>query len=398
MTFIFYILAALLIFLSYRSFRGGINYLNYFQQELAKPRSEFTPFASVIVPCKGLDQGLKENLEALLIQDYPEYEVIFVVDDPDDAAIPVIREVSPDANIVAAGKAAKSGQKVENLRESVLHAAPASTVLVFADSDARPSRDWLRHLVAPLQDDNVGVATGYRWFISTRPGLASELRSVWNASIASSLGPGLNNQFCWGGSTAIRRETFERLDIRGKWYGTVSDDFVLARAVRDAGRVIYFVPQALTASVDDCTLRELFEFTTRQIKLTRVYAPRLWKMLFFSSGLFSVVMLSAVPLAIFSGNGVAVGAAIFTFITVSVLSIGKAWLRLKAVRLVMKEYEKELRGQAVPQLTLWLLTPLLFFYNSAAALISRRIKWRGTSYLLVSATETRVLQRGRDAQ
>jgi hypothetical protein len=121
-------------------------------------------------------------------------------------------------------------------------------------------------------------------------------------------------------------------------------------------------------------------------------------MLFFSSGLFSVVMLSAVPLAIFSGNGVAVGAAIFTFITVSVLSIGKAWLRLKAVRLVMKEYEKELRGQAVPQLTLWLLTPLLFFYNSAAALFSRRIKWRGTSYLLVSATETRVLQRGRDAQ
>jgi cellulose synthase/poly-beta-1,6-N-acetylglucosamine synthase-like glycosyltransferase len=341
---------------------------------------------------------LKENLEALLIQDYPEYEVIFVVDDPDDAAIPVIREVSPDANIVAAGKAAKSGQKVENLRESVLHAAPASTVLVFADSDARPSRDWLRHLVAPLQDDNVGVATGYRWFISTRPGLASELRSVWNASIASSLGPGLNNQFCWGGSTAIRRETFERLDIRGKWYGTVSDDFVLARAVRDAGRVIYFVPQALTASVDDCTLRELVEFTTRQIKLTRVYAPRLWKMLFFSSGLFSVVMLSAVPLAIFSGNGVAVGAAIFTFITVSVLSIGKAWLRLKAVRLVMKEYEKELRGQAVPQLTLWLLTPLLFFYNSAAALFSRRIKWRGTSYLLVSATETRVLQRGRDAR
>ena len=91
---LFYILAILLIFLSYKSFRGGVDYLDYFKSELVKPRSEFMPFASIIVPCKGLDDGLRENLSVLLEQEYPDYEVIFVVDDRNDAAAPIIEEVS----------------------------------------------------------------------------------------------------------------------------------------------------------------------------------------------------------------------------------------------------------------------------------------------------------------
>src|SRR4030095_4067400 len=94
MILVFYILAALLIFLSYRSLRGGIDYLNYFKKELARPKSHFEPFATVIAPCKGLDDGLKENLAALLEQNYPAYEVIFVVDDEGDHATDVIRSVS----------------------------------------------------------------------------------------------------------------------------------------------------------------------------------------------------------------------------------------------------------------------------------------------------------------
>jgi len=84
MTFVFYILAAMLVFLSYRSLRGGIDYLDYFKKELAKPPSDYAPFATVIAPCKGMDDGLEENLAALLEQDYPNYEVIFVVDDKND--------------------------------------------------------------------------------------------------------------------------------------------------------------------------------------------------------------------------------------------------------------------------------------------------------------------------
>lgn len=388
MIFVFYIFAALLIYLSFKSLRGGIEYLKFFQHELAKPFSGFTPFATVIVPCKGLDEGLRENLSTLLVQNYPDHEVIFVVDDPDDEAVPVIRTLSSAVKLVVAPKAKDSSQKVENLREAVLHASDSSDVFVFVDSDARPSKDWLRHLVAPLADEHIGVATGYRWFISSRPSFSSELRSVWNASIASALGPGPNNQFCWGGSTAIKREVFERLGIRDKWHGTVSDDFVLAKFVRRAGLPIIFVPQALTASIENCTFRELFEFTTRQMKLTRVYAPKLWALSFFGSGLFSSVTIAAF-LAVFVG-GWTTAAAVVTIFAVSLLSIAKAWLRLKAARLVLTQHRESLRKQALWQLTLWPVTQFLYFYNCSVAAMSRRMAWRGIEYELVSADKTAV--------
>ena len=392
---LFYILAILLIFLSYKSFRGGVNYLNYFKSELAKPQCNFTPFVSIIAPCKGLDDGLSENLKALVEQEYPECEVIFVVDDKSDHAVPVIKNIlGINAKLIVAEKTEESSQKIENLREAVLHVSERSEVFVFVDSDARPSKDWLRNLVAPLENKDLGASTGYRWFISKTPGFASEMRSVWNASVASALGKNMKSNFCWGGSTAIRRDVFERLDVREKWRGTVSDDFTLTRVLNDAGLPIFFVPMALTASIENCTFRELLEFTTRQMKITRVYRPNLWKLSFFGSGVFNAVWIWSVLILIFStANSFAFWAAAATFILVSIFSIGKSWLRLIAVRLVLAEYEKELNRQFWPQNTLWLLTPALFFYNAFAAWVSRRMTWRGTTYELKSARETVIISR-----
>lgn len=405
----FYIFAALLIYLSYKSFRGGIDYLNYFKQELARPPSEFMPFATVIAPCKGIDEGLEQNLAALIEQDYPAYEVIFVVDDQRDSAVPVIDEIvsrndaepqSFDARssadpplfrlvsskLVVAPTAVQSSQKVENLREAVLHADHRSKAFVFVDSDARPAKDWLRSLVAPLSDESIGAASGYRWFLSVKPTFASELRSAWNASIASALGPNVKSNFCWGGSTAILRKTFERIDMRENWKGTLSDDFAVTRTLNEAGLPIHFVPRALIPSIESCSMRECLEFTTRQMKITRVYMAHLWLLSFFGSGLFTFVILSSILIAVFSKqNTELVWAALATLVIVSVFSVGKAWLRLKAVRKVIPSVSK----QTFAQLTLWLLSPPLFLLNSILALLSRRLKWRGITYELVSPTRTR---------
>ena len=399
MLIVFYIFAALLIWFSYKSFRGGFAYLNYFRAELSKPPSDYTPFATIIVPCRGVDDGMGENLARVVEQSYPDYEVIFVVDDEADTAVGVIRNVSRKAakdakkiKLIVAPKTDGSSQKVENLREAVLHAAPESEVFVFADSNARPSKDWLRNLLAPLQNPKVGAATGYRWFISKKPTFGSEMRSVWNASIASALGPNRRSNFCWGGSMAIRRDTFEKISVRERWHGTLSDDFAVTRAVKDAGLDIYFVPQALIASVEDCSFHETLEFTTRQMKITRVYATHLWAISFFGSGLFTFVMLSAFLLVIFSrSNGVAVIASLVAIILVSFFSIGKSWLRLKAVRLVLSEYDRQLRTQNFTQNTLWLLSPPLFLFNAIMATVSRRITWRGIRYELKSPTETVII-------
>jgi cellulose synthase/poly-beta-1,6-N-acetylglucosamine synthase-like glycosyltransferase len=286
----------------------------------------------------------------------------------------------------------ESGQKVENLREAVLHVSDESRVFVFADSDARPSRDWLRYLVAPLQDEGVGATTGYRWFISKSPSFASEMRSVWNASIASALGPDSSSNFCWGGSTAIRRETFERLDIREKWRGTLSDDFTLSHVVNGDGLPIIFVPQALTASVENCTLPELLEFTTRQMKITRVYAAPLWVMSLVGTGLFNIVMIAAFLIVVLSRqNDLAVYLSLATLALVTFFSIGKAWLRLNAAKLALTKYKREVDRQFWSQNTLWLISPALFFCNSLAALLSRRLTWRGITYELKSPRETVII-------
>ena len=407
MILVFYFFAALLVWLSFKSFHGGIAYLSYFKRELAKPPSDFTPFVSIIAPCRGLDDGLEQNLTALFGQDYLDYEVIFVVDDPADAAVATIEKVikaetrpvggmyfnTISAKLIVASQANGCSQKVENLREAVLHVAEQSQIFVFVDSDARPSKDWLAALVAPLADESVGAATGYRWFISKNPTFGSEIRSVWNASIASALGPNQKSNFCWGGSMAIRRDTFVAIDMREKWLGTLSDDFAVTRTMNAAGLPIVFVPQALTASVEDCTLPQAIEFTNRQMKITRVYATPLWVMSFIGSGLFNAVTLVALLIVIFNHtNSLSVWISIAVLFLVATLSVGKAWLRLKAVRLVLTDYKPELKRQTWTQNTLWILSPALFFINSLAALASRRMTWRGITYDLKSPTETVIIR------
>lgn len=391
MIFIYYFFAAIQTFFAYKSLRGGIDYINYFKKELFKQKSYYTPFASVIVPCRGIDKSLNENLNAILNQDYPNFEVIFVVDDEKDEAVSVIGKItkkdSKNIKLIVAGKSAESGQKVHNLRKAVLEVSRESKVFVFVDSDARPENDWLREIISPLENKSIGCSTGYRWFIQDIGGFATHLRSVWNASIASTLGKNQKNNFCWGGSTAIRRETFEKLKVRDKWKGTLSDDFALTNILKKAKMPIYFVPSCLTATVEDCTFGELLEFTTRQMKITRVYSPGHFKLSIIGSILFTFTFFIGIIL-LFILSGYHFWVTLIFVLLIFILGVGKALIRLSAVKLVLSKYKKELDQQFFPQIILWVITPALYLYNDILALLSRKIIWRGIEYKLESAEKT----------
>ena len=218
------------------------------------------------------------------------------------------------------------------------------------------------------------------------------MRSVWNASIASALGANAGSNFCWGGSTAVRRETFERLNMRGRWRGTVSDDYALTRALRAAGLPIRFVPACLTASIEDCTFPELFEFTTRQLKITRVYAPRLWAFVLVSNLLFVSVFFGGLALAVGrAAAGLPYAWPLVTVAVVFLLGLWKAFFRLRAVALVLEDDHGRLRAGLWAHLLLWPLTGALFLCNAVAAGLSRRIVWRGIGYELKSPTETEII-------
>ncbi len=286
------------------------------------------------------------------------------------------------------------GQKVHNLRVAVASVDSVCQVLVFVDTDARPGRNWLRSLVAPLANEDVGAASGYRWFIPDRGGLASQLRSVWNASIASALGSRKDKNFCWGGSTAIRRATFERLNVTALWQGTVSDDFALTRVLQRAKLPIHFVPACLVASVGDCSARELLEFSNRQLKITRVYAPHLWKPVLIGSLLFCAVFFGGVVLVIARVMlRLPYWWPLIVLLIIYLLGAAKAYIRINAVAIPLPDYQRHLSRSLPWHLLLWPFASALYLCNALAAWFSRRIKWRGITYELKSATEAVIISR-----
>lgn len=399
---VFYFFAAIAIWLGLVSLRGGVRFVRYVQGELAKELPEFTPFATVFVPCRGLDDGLKENIEAIFAQAYPAFEIIFVSDRTDDPALALIEEarrsfsgeLGPTMRFVVSGPATDSGQKVHNLRVAVAAADPQSEIFVFVDTDARPRADWLLTLIKPLQDPDLGATTGYRWFIPVRGGVASHLRSVWNAAIASALGEQAEKNFCWGGSTAIRRETFQNRKVVEYWRGTVSDDFALTRALHDGDLPIKFVPQCLTASFEDCTLGELIEFTNRQLKITRAYAAHLWKGVLLGSLIFVLVFFGGMALAVVRALlGLSFATPLVLLLVIFALGSMKSHFRLRAVSQVIPDERLRSVGTTLAHLMLWPLASVLYLYNGLAAAVSRRITWRGITYELKSPSETVILSR-----
>ncbi len=398
---VFYFFAALVIWLGVLSFRSGLSFSAYVRSETARTIPDFAPRVSVIAPCRGLEQGLRENLAALFQQEYPAYETIFVTDRPDDPSLTAIQELiaadrggNVPASVVIAGPASDCGQKVHNLRAAVSKIDGRSEVIVFVDTDARPNAGWLRSLVAPLQDEWVGATTGYRWFVPVKGGFATELRAVWNASIASALGARGDKNFCWGGSTAIRKSTFEKLSIAEHWRGSVSDDFTLTRVLQDAKLPIHFVPACLVASVDRCTVRELLEFTNRQLKITHVYAAHLWKPLLIGSFLFCAVFFGGVAIVITRALiGLSYATALVLLLIIFALGAAKAYVRLRAVVIPLAEYKREILRSLPAHLLLWPVSSALFLWNATVAGFSRRIKWRGITYDLKSTTEAVIIGR-----
>ena len=189
---------------------------------------------------------------------------------------------------VTAGLSPDRGEKVHNLIQAVAQVDPSSEVFVFTDSDSRPHLCWLQELVAPLRNEEVGLSTGYRWYYPTRGNLASVIRSTWNGSIATLLG-NHNHNFAWGGSMAIRKTTFHSARVLDYWQRSISDDYSMTQALKDAKLRIHYEPRCLIGSYGRCGWGELLEWSTRQMILTKVYSRKLWQLALVSQWTFSLV-------------------------------------------------------------------------------------------------------------
>jgi hypothetical protein len=389
---VFYALAVLSLLLGLASLIGGFRFRALARKSARIPWPAYAPRAAVIVACKGVDPGLEANLAALLRQEYPGFRVIFALDEMDDPAHEVIRAAAKGSRVpcivATAAPLRNATGKAAALVGAVQEVTATDEVLAFMDSDARPPKTWLRDLIAPLSDSSIGASTTYRWYTHDRR-LASATRAAWTAAGTNILFDEKMN-FAWGGSYAIRRETFDRALIRAKWGSALSDDMVVTQAVKGLGLRVAYVPKATVLTHEPCDWRSLLEWTTRQTVMMRAYDPRVTRY----AALAYATVSGSIDLGIALVAVAAIASPAYWVPALLLLShipftAAKAALRLATFRRVTGHR----LGPTGPFVLGSLATPWLTLYALNLARKVRYLSWRGTVYELAGPAPIRVVRR-----
>jgi len=275
------------------------HFLHVLSRYRLRPKT-YTPRTALVAPCKGIDTAFERNVNAMFELDYPDYEIVFVVESSSDPAYDVLsrlieaqkRKNKSNGRLIVAGVAQNCSQKIHNLLAGWNVLDEEVEVLAFIDSDVCPKRHWLASLVAPLRRNSIGASTGYRLYVPTDSRLSSAVLSAVNAMFASTLGPHRWNA-AWGGSMAIRKDVAERIQLRQAWEFASTDDYTLTAAVKQADLRVYYVPACLVASYDHMSWSQLFSFATRQFIITRVCRKPLWRFALVNFFLFVVIFWSS---------------------------------------------------------------------------------------------------------
>jgi len=391
---LFYLLAITQILLGAYLVWQGVQWLAFVRRRLHSDPGFYAPRVAVLCPCKGIEPGLERNLVSLTEFERQNYEIFFILASEKDSARSIIERVAKSSrvktNVVIAGNPVNCGEKVNNLRVGVEQLPEEFEVLVFADSDGRPGKHWLHHLVVPLADSRVGATSTMRWLIPNSGSLPAVLLAAWNAPIVTMLGEKAKN-FCWGGGTAIRRAVFEQSGVLDEWKNSVSDDYSLTRALERTGEPMLFIPESLTLSYVETDFEGLLEFTNRQILITRIYSNKMWRVAALTHLLYCVTLV--LGLYVILGTVLAQRPA-FHFVTLALLllllSSIRGVLRLTGVTEALPAARTQIMGQAWIYVLLTTVMPFLYLANFVNSLVTRKIRWRGVTYELVSPQQTRI--------
>jgi cellulose synthase/poly-beta-1,6-N-acetylglucosamine synthase-like glycosyltransferase len=391
----FYLLAFFQILLGLYLIWQVWQWLGYVRRRLHADPGFFAPRVAVLCPCKGIEPGLERNLVSLTEFERQNYDIFFILASGSDSARSVVERVAASsrvkAHVVIAGSPSNCGEKVNNLRVAVEQLPEEFEVLVFADSDGRPARSWLHHMVAPLGDVRIGATTTMRWLIPNRGNLPTALLAAWNAPVVTMLSETGRN-FCWGGGTAIRRSTFEQSGVLDEWKNSVSDDYSLTRALERQNRSIVFIPECLTLSYAEADFHQLLEFTNRQILITRVYADRIWAPAAATHLLYCLTLLLGAMLILSNlfQQRPYFHIATLTFLPVLLSSL-RSSIRLIGVTEALPTARSQIMGQSWIYILLTVFVPFLYVLNFVNSLVTRKIRWRGLVYELISPQQTRIV-------
>ena len=238
---------------------------------LQRPPKSFKLSALVMVPCKGLDYMLAENLNSLKSQEYKNFRLVAIVDKRSDPSLRQVKASGIDF-IFSRKISGKSSGKV-NAILSAIDRFPNYDVYVIADSDVRFGKGWLSSLLLPLNDSGVGLSTMYPYF-SPAGGFWSKVKSSWGI-----VGEGLmkrdSARFGWGGSLAFRKSLLRKgadKMLKDSKY-SVSDDICLTLTAKQNSLRIEYIssPQPTVYSNDN--FPTFIEWSNRQTALSILGNP-----------------------------------------------------------------------------------------------------------------------------
>ncbi|HEX5434875.1 MAG TPA: bacteriohopanetetrol glucosamine biosynthesis glycosyltransferase HpnI, partial [Candidatus Angelobacter sp.] len=213
-----------------------------FVRNVREPRLDFAPPVSILKPLRGLDPQMYESFRSHCTQDYPEYEIIFGVSDPDDPAAAAVRKLMAEyparhIRLVVCPEVLGNNRKVSNLVQ-MLSQAKYDYVLVN-DSDIYVPPDYLRRVMAPFAQPRTGMVTcPYRGIPANT--LGSKLESL---GISTEFIPGVlvarqiehGIHFALGSTLAMSRESLNAIGGLGPLVDYLADDFELGYRISQTG-------------------------------------------------------------------------------------------------------------------------------------------------------------------
>jgi ceramide glucosyltransferase len=332
----------------------------------------FTPPVSNLKPIRGLDPGAYENFASFCQQDYPEYEIVFCVDGREDPVLPVIEKLIRDFPqsrirvLFGSGRIA-TNDKVAKLARMVSEAA--YEVVVVSDSDVRVQPDYLRRVVAPLADPNVGAVTCFYVPADDRS-FADNLQSM---GMFSDFYAGLlvawqldGVKFALGPTIATTRARLTEFGGYESLENRPADDLLVGRLIAERGHQVELLRYTVLAVADYSSMSDLIHKRLRWIVVMRHMRPWGHLGLLLTQGMF----WSLVAIAIHPSGAVALG-YLGSYL---VLRAAMTWV---------------IGARGLHQPGLWrsmLLIPLwdaVAFGIWVASFTRNSIRWRGADYHII---------------
>lgn len=257
---------------------------------------DFHPPVTILKPICGLDSDAYQNLASFCQQNYPKYQIIFSIRDPQDSAVEVVQKIiynfpNIDIQLVVSTRPLGTNPKVSNLANAQAHAK--YSIWAIADSDIRVDPDYLIRVIQPMRDSSVGVVTClYRslangWVaILEAVGISTEFHS--GVLVARKM-EGM--KFALGSTIVIQKAVLEAIGGFLAIADYLADDFLLGNLAAKAGYKVVLSDYVVEHTLSKGCITESIKRQIRWARGTRVSRPWGYLGLIFTYGTATSLLL-----------------------------------------------------------------------------------------------------------